>query len=238
MPDRYGLHSVVTQRIKQLKQQTQGQNQVRQNRNQRIAEYLRQTTKQPFDSHPLKWWNWWQQHVDEHPEFRALSLQTGQHESLLHQSPSALDHRTAVWTNTGRRPIAKIQIGDLVLGQNVNTGEVQYKPVLGVVKSSAKARRIDFSDNAFLCAPGLPVWKAEMGWWLARDLQAGTQVHGLLGPHRVTNNSELIEVPTYHLAVADVGNFFISDSPILVHDVTQHQAEAMRVPGLARQNSK
>ena len=39
---------------------------------------------------------------------------------------------TKVWTMTGRRPIEGIKIGDCVLAQDVESGELAYKPVLGV----------------------------------------------------------------------------------------------------------
>ena len=39
---------------------------------------------------------------------------------------------TKVWTLTGRMPIAQIKIGDRVLAQNVESGELAYKPVLAV----------------------------------------------------------------------------------------------------------
>ena len=38
---------------------------------------------------------------------------------------------TLVWTKTGQRPIESLEIGDLVLAQNVDTGELAYKPVIG-----------------------------------------------------------------------------------------------------------
>ncbi len=37
---------------------------------------------------------------------------------------------TIVWTATGSKPIEKIRIGDLILSQDVETGEVALKPVL------------------------------------------------------------------------------------------------------------
>ena len=39
---------------------------------------------------------------------------------------------TKVWTLTGRMPIGQIKIGDRVLAQNVESGELAYKPVLAV----------------------------------------------------------------------------------------------------------
>ena len=39
---------------------------------------------------------------------------------------------TKVWTMTGRRPIEGIKVGDCVLAQDVESGELAYKPVLGV----------------------------------------------------------------------------------------------------------
>ena len=77
-----------------------------------------------------------------------------------------------VWTLTGKRAIEKIKIGDSVLAQDVESGELAYKPVLGVTAPSSRDPRCGLSLGDEVCRSPRPVilsgWRAR-GW---RDDQA------------------------------------------------------------------
>ncbi|MBC8354415.1 MAG: hypothetical protein H8E66_20665 [Planctomycetes bacterium] len=213
------------------------QNQATQRQNEQIAEVLRNATQSEREANPRAWWNWWQEYTDEHPELRVQALQSGRADSLLHLPSSSVAIKTPVWTNTGRRPIEQIQVGDLVLARHLETGELAYKPVLQVKRSVAPARRLTVKDTEFLCASGLTLLRRDKGWWLARDLETDSLVHGMFGPAPVTDNVEMIEGPMHHLVVADFNNFFISDQAVLVHDATPPQSTTLQFRGLAPQAS-
>jgi hypothetical protein len=208
------------------------QNQSTQRQNEQIAEVLRSATQSKLEANPKAWWKWWQEYIDEHPEVRVRTLQSGRADSLLQLPPSSMAIRTPVWTNTGRRPIEQIQVGDLVLSRHPETGELAYKPVLRVMRSVAPARRVTVQNTEFLCASGLTLWRRDKGWWLARDLETDSLVDGMFGPAPVTDNIEMIEGPMHHLVVADFNNFFISDQAVLVHDATPPQSASSLSRGL------
>jgi hypothetical protein len=209
------------------------QNQTTQRVNEQIAEVLCGATQTKRDANPQAWWKWWQDYIDGNPELRVRALQSGLAQSLLNLPPSSVAIGTPVWTNMGRRPIEQVQVGDLVLAQHPETGELGYKPVLRVIRMSVPTRRLTVKDTEFLCASGLPLWHGEQGWRFAHDLETDSLVHGMFGPAPVTGNVELIEGLTQHLVVADFNNFFISDQAVLVHDATPPQPAEVRLPGLA-----
>lgn len=209
------------------------QNQDTQRQNQQLAEVLCVATQTKLEANPRDWWNWWQEYVDEHPELRVRALRSGIAQSLLTLPNSSVAVGTPVWTNMGRRPIEQIQVGDLVLAQHPESGELAYKPVLRVIRFVVPTRRVTVKNTEFLCASGLTLWRGDQGWRLACDLETGSLVHGMFGPAPVTSNVEMIEGPTQHLIVADFNNFFISDQAVLVHDATPPQPAESRLPGLA-----
>ena len=60
---------------------------------------------------------------------------TSDHTSVKPGSSSACSGfapATKVWALGGRKPIGEIKVGDRVLAQDVETGELAYKPVLAV----------------------------------------------------------------------------------------------------------
>jgi hypothetical protein len=207
-------------------------NQATQRQNEQLADVLCAATQQKFEANPRDWWKWWQEYIDEHPELRVRALESGFSESMLHLPPNSVAIGTPVWTSTGQRPIEQVQVGDLVLAQHAETGELAYKPVLRRIQSLVPTRRLTVQDTEFLCGPGLTLWRGNEGWWPARDLEPDSLVHGMFGPMPVTENVEMIEQPAQHLVVADYSNFFISDQAVLVHDATRPRPVAQRLPGL------
>lgn len=211
--------------------QMEATNQQRQANNQRIAALLKSTTQEDeLEADPRQWWNWWKDYMDEHPELRVQAARSGA--SILRPAASGLYHRTLVWTSMGRRPIEEIRIGDLVLGQDPETGELSYNPVLGVARAVLPNRRVVFAESTLQAAEGLILWKAGDGWWQARDLKAGAAAHRVGGQSEVKDNVESVESPSYHLAVAGTHNFIVGVEGLLVHDVTAPTVKALRLPGL------
>lgn len=114
--------------------------------NARIAAALRFATGNPdFDDDPKGWWDWWAAYNESHygpketyeqvrysftQPAAAYSVST----PLAPPAPrSTCDGcfvpGTLVWTVTGKVPIEKVQVGDWVLAQDVDSGELTYKPV-------------------------------------------------------------------------------------------------------------
>jgi hypothetical protein len=212
----------------------ESQNLLTQQNNEQLAAVLREATQAKLQDNPREWWQWWHEYVEEHPKLRIRALQSSLAESLVPLPPSSIAVGTPVWTETGRWPIERVQVGDLVLAQHPETGELAYKPVLRVIQSAAPTRRVTVKETAFLCTAGLALWHGEKGWWLARDLETDSLVQSIFGPENVTENVEMIEESTRHLVVADFGTFFISDQAVLVHDATRPRPATHLLPGLRR----
>jgi hypothetical protein len=136
----------------------------------------------------------------------------------------------------GRQPIEKIKIGDCVLAQDVETGELAYKPVMAVPTRPPGARvKVVVYRESIVAAPSHPFWSPGDGWRMAKELAARDPVHTISGglrPDRIetVNNGEI----AVSLVVADFATYFVGDEGILVHDNTPRQPTEAVLPGLAK----
>jgi hypothetical protein len=222
-------------------------------RNVRITAALRQLTGLDLGDAPLKWWKWWWQDYNEMYHVRSAG------ESEPYDQPpkpvyncrvwreyvslvpcSCFAPGTKVWTLTGRQPIEKIKIGDRVLAQDVDSGELAYKPVLAVTtRPPGPWVRLGLGTEALTTTPSHPFWVPGQGWRMAKQLEAGSRVHALSGGVPVENVETLKADPlnaglAYNLIVADYSSYFVGDRGILVHDNTPRMPTAAILPGLAR----
>jgi hypothetical protein len=149
---------------------------------------------------------------------------------------------TKVWTLTGRMPIAQIKIGDRVLAQNVESGELAYKPVLAVTTRPPGTRmKVGLGADTITSTPGHPFWVLGEGWQMTKQLEAGKSLHALSGGipvETIEKQAQSDQLPAefaYNLIVDDFHTFFVSDQGILVHDNTPREPTAALVPGLLPQ---
>ena len=150
---------------------------------------------------------------------------------------------TKVWTLTGRQPIEKIKIGDRVLAQDVESGELAYKPVLAVtIRQPGPWMKIGLGTESITATPSHPFWVSGQGWRMTKQLEAGSRVHSLSGGVPVESIETLEADPSYaglayNLIVADYSNYFVGDRGILVHDNTPRMPTAAILPGLVRREA-
>ncbi|MGA2060864.1 MAG: polymorphic toxin-type HINT domain-containing protein [Thermoguttaceae bacterium] len=151
---------------------------------------------------------------------------------------------TKVWTLTGRMPIAQIKIGDRVLAQNVESGELAYKPVLAVTTQPPGTRmKIGLGADTITSTPSHPFWVLGEGWQMTKQLAVGKTMHTISGGVRVESierQAVADQLPAefaYNLIVDDFHTFFVGDQGILVHDNTFREPTAALVPGLLPQAS-
>ncbi len=95
-----------------------------------LAEVLEATTGQQLGTDATAWWSWWLDDNEyyqpsEKPE-NVVSLGTTRRHAV-----SCFVAGTPVWTTSGPMQIEKIKVGELVLSQDPETGELAYKPVIG-----------------------------------------------------------------------------------------------------------
>ena len=88
------------------------------------------------------------------------------HESIPRVPPhSCFVAGTQVWTLTGAVPIEAVHVGDCVLSQNTESGELTFKPVLRkAIRQSSQVFKIESSGEA----SGQPAvicfgWQAKVG---------------------------------------------------------------------------
>jgi hypothetical protein len=145
---------------------------------------------------------------------------------------------TKVWTLTGQQPIEKIRVGDRVLAQDVESGELGYKPVLAVTtRPPVRWMKIGLGKEAITATPSHPFWVSGKGWEMTKQLKAGSLVHTPSGSVPVESVEKLESRPeeavtAYNLIVADFSSYFVGDQGILVHDNTPRKPTAALLPGL------
>jgi hypothetical protein len=224
--------------------------------NSQIMEVLRVSTGADVVANPDAWWTWWNQEneiyvEDTKPVQTALLTEQvvirdrlgfgvpGQTGGSLGSLATArtcecLAAGTPVWTETGPKAIEQIRIGDRVLSQNVETGELAYKPVLRTtIRAAGPLVELDIHGEYIRTSGGHPFWVAGDGWTFARNLKAGAVLSALGEPVLLSSAKFNGQGETYNLVVADFNTYFVGKSRILSHDNTLRGATKSVVPGLA-----
>ena len=148
---------------------------------------------------------------------------------------SCLVAGTPIVTELGPRAVETIEPGDRVLAQDVETGELVFKPVLGrTLREKAVLYRLRTAGDEVVCSQGHPFWINGLGWVQARSLQAGMPLHTVRGSTEVRSVEPAGEGAVHNLIVADTHSYFVgSESPFLSHDVTPRAPTNSLVPGLS-----
>ena len=140
---------------------------------------------------------------------------------------------TKVWTVTGTVPIEKVQIGDWVLSQNVDTGELAYKPVaattvgppLPIIETRAGGETIRSTVGHLF-------WVDGTGWRMAKELKVGDRLHTTGGWLTIESVEKAGEAACHNLIVPDFNTYFVTDQQLLVHDIDIRGPTTATVPGL------
>jgi hypothetical protein len=149
---------------------------------------------------------------------------------------SCLAAGTPVWTIIGPKAVEKIRVGDLVLSQDPESGELAYKPVIGTtVRPPVELLALKLERETIHTTGGHPFWVAGDAWRKARELEEGTVLHSVGGPVTVIAlEPEEKARPAYNLIVADSHSYFVGESKILSHDNTVREPTDRAVPGFAK----
>jgi hypothetical protein len=206
------------------------------------------------------WWNWWADYTESQTTDKEVSItryanSSSYNRNLYPQRISATSATpstgrtsfvssaecfaagTPVVTLTGPVAINKVQIGDRVLAQDADTGELAYKPVLGTtLRPPTDMVLVTTPDGAVRATRGHPFWIVGKGWRMAKELSVGDRVHGLHGSSTVTALERQPAEPAYNLVVADFGTYFVGAGQILAHDSTARLPTTAAVPGMGGQS--
>ena len=209
--------------------------------NRRVVGVLAQTTGHTELKRPSDWWSWWDaENGVSYPEKPTRTQYASRNVVIRRQSPApppceCFAAGTIVWTATGPKPIEKIRIGDLVLSQDVETGEVGLKPVLTTTtRPPEQLVRITTEREVLEATEGHPLWEPKTGWTLAGKLTAATPLYALDKSVEIREITEGGHRETYNLVVADYHTYFVGESRILSHDNTRRRPTSVLLPGLKR----
>ena len=139
---------------------------------------------------------------------------------------------TPVLTLTGLRPIEDIRNGDRVLAQDVQTGELNYRTVQDTtLRSPMPIMKLSLGSETIRVTLGHPIWVVGAGWRMAKFLNVGDRVHGVLGASVIDVIEEERPVEVYNLVVSNWHNYFVGQQRILVHDNSPLEFVSVSVPG-------
>ena len=131
--------------------------------------------------------------------------------------------------------VEKIKVGDRVLAQHPETGELAYKPVLHTtVRLNAELVKLELLDDTVTCSVGHGFWIAGKGWVKARDIEPQMHFHGAAGTTPLRRSQPAGVGPVYNLIVADFHSYFVGNALIYSHDITARKPSDLLVPGLPR----
>ena len=135
---------------------------------------------------------------------------------------------TIVATQDGDKPIAKIEIGDIVMGYSEVAGAVSFMHVTAT-HSEHHETTLDVTIDGELVHttdehPFFVINDDEGEWVKAKDLQVGDVIFNTMGKDGIVEVVEVIAEPQtmYNLSVQLVASYFVSDGQWLVHNVTDN----------------
>lgn len=223
--------------------------------NSQVFYVLEQTTGAAVARDPVDWWTWWDHYNEIHKPTKRTQIAMDRKTSLVTRSVGTqmYTHRTGpvisaifcscfvagttVWTETGLTSIEDIQVGDRVLSQDPESGELVFKLVTGkTLRPPAPLTRIAITGEEILTTKGHPMWVVNKGWRMAKFIEEGQELHGIEGGVMV-HEVELLkrEEEAHNLVVADFSTYFVGKMGVLVHDNTYRKPTRALVPGLVKE---
>ena len=204
---------------------------------------LNATTGKEYDS-PRQWWDYWRENNEyyayDHPvDYQYYSGTDdrfyGRPYDMVSSTPSCFVKGTPVWTKTGPRPIESLELGDLVLAQDVSTGELKYSPIIGrTIRPPSPIVKLSIDTEQVRTTRGHLFWVAGTGWRMAKELEKGAKLHGLKGSLEIASADSDGEAAAYNLVVADLDTYFVGDHALLVHDNTPRSPTQAILPGIVK----
>jgi hypothetical protein len=207
--------------------------------NERIVAVLKGATEQDLGDEPRAWWDWWIDYTDYYRTAERPVYETQDYtndyvvEPVEGGSCECFARGTTVWTKIGPRPIESLELGDLVLAQNVESGELKYKPVTArTVRPPSELLQFSVGREQIRSTRGHPMWVTGLGWRMAKELEEGAVLHSVAGTTRLEHVEAAGIAEAYNLVVADFNTYFVGESGILVHDNLPRKSTQATIPGI------
>ncbi len=227
----------------------------------RIAEVLRGVTQQKIGDDAKDWWDWWDRHEElyssqekmiDYSFYHDVSVAYIESKSAystqdLSNNPQVNELRirrfrmsclvagTPIQTQSGLRPVESIRVGDLVVAQNIQSGEIQFRPVLRTtVRPPAKTYNIALVNGEKIQATlGHRWWVIGQGWVKTKDLKEGMSMRTDSGYATIESLKDADAAVTYNLLVDQDHTYFVGQSRVLSFDASEAIPTFYKVPGLA-----
>jgi hypothetical protein len=230
---RYNLQALT------LQNQIHAENRATNSANNQITSFLAAVTGQDFGANPREWWGWWQNYNEYYmPESRPVYEQNTVNNNYISDDlpmMSCFAKGTPVWTKTGQRPIESLEMGDLVLSQDVNTGSLKYQPIVGrTVRPPCQILKISVDGESIRTTKGHPFWVSGAGWRMAKELDDGARLCATRGSSGITKIVLDGQEEAYNLVVADYSTYFVGEHGLLVHDNSPRKPSHAVLPGVLK----
>jgi hypothetical protein len=147
-----------------------------------------------------------------------------------------------VETKDGLRPIEELQVGDLVLSRDTDTGETAFKAITDLIPRHDRViwevslYGADGETELFETTDDHPWWIAGIGWKTTEELSPNMSVVTADGRGMVI--ASIIQTKrndaTYNITVADFETYFVGKQQVLVHNCNlrmKGNGDARRVAG-------
>lgn len=200
---------------------------------------------------PEGWWTWWNQRNEIRVDSPKPTVAQVQYDQIVDDAQTGVTVNnqnvlpmllrrsscfaagTPVATSEGLKPIESIQTGDLVLAQDVETGEIAWKSVIQPTRRSpTEVLNLSVGDESFVCSLKHPFWKTGRGWTWAKDLAVGDLIRTVNGSLPVTKIQSRPNLPLYNLVVADFSTYFVGKNRTLTHDISFRSPTFVIAPGV------
>jgi hypothetical protein len=211
--------------------------------NARIGDVLKTVSGEEKRETPRDWWDWWNDYNQyEKPPKRTRKV-TRQRRTAGAASRNPYDVRmrtssclvagTVVWTDEGSRPVESLSIGDMLLSQDLESGELQYLPVLQTnARQPTTVFRLATSGEPIVATGGHRFWVNGQGWRRVNDLKPGSLLHTATGSVAITSIEPVPDQAVYNVVISPTHNYFVGEQALLTHDVTLPRSTNRKVPGL------
>ncbi len=223
------------------------QNEMHKEQRDAVIHVLRATTGADAGQTAQSWWNWWDKESEDNRISSKPYVQSYEKnfESLVYTRENSgyrivprcecLVAGTSVQTLVGLRAVESIKTGDMVLSSDVDSGKIEFKPVLRTtVRPPAETMRIVTDAEPIQATLGHYWWVAGHGWLRTKEIVAGMRLHTATGTSLV-ESVELVpeKAVTYNLIVADNHSYFVGSQRVLSNDASELKPTLLKVPGFS-----
>ncbi|HEY2250560.1 MAG TPA: polymorphic toxin-type HINT domain-containing protein, partial [Planctomycetaceae bacterium] len=209
--------------------------------NDRVINVLGSISGIEGSTDPRQWWQWWYAFTDtQTAAAKSVALIDEYDTTLPTYVPvivrvSCFAAGVPVMTESGPRAIESVRIGDRVLSQDIETGELAYKPVVQTtVRPPKELTALRFANETIVCTSGHRFWSSAEGWVKARDLTPQMMLHTVTGNTPVHSAKKVEPAATYNLVIADFHTYFVGQTGLLCQDLIIPRSTNSVLPGLAR----